>query len=53
LLAVQHSLEAFLHQLLAHPVNHGNAGVQSIWAHRGQKSRPHRSRGSSFNRSKP
>ena len=29
LLAAQHSLEAFFHKLLAHPVNHGNAGVQS------------------------
>src|SRR5712672_1977041 len=30
LLATQHSLEAFFHQLLSHPVNHGNAGVQSL-----------------------
>src|SRR6476620_6119801 len=30
LLATQHSLEAFLRQLLSHPVNHGNAGVQSL-----------------------
>jgi hypothetical protein len=30
LLAAQHRLEAFLRQLLPHPVNHGNAGVQSL-----------------------
>jgi hypothetical protein len=30
LLAAQHSLEALFHQLLAHPVNHGHAGSQSL-----------------------
>src|SRR5467141_72153 len=30
LLATQHSLEAFFHQLLSDPVNHRNAGVQSL-----------------------
>ena len=30
LLAAQHSLEAFFHQLLAHPVDHGCAGLQSL-----------------------
>ena len=30
LLAAQHRLEAFFHQLLAHPVNHGCAGLQSL-----------------------
>src|SRR6476660_8904345 len=30
LLAAQHRLEALFHQLFPHPVNHGNAGVQSL-----------------------
>ena len=30
LLATQHRLEAFLHQLLAHPVNHGRTGLQGL-----------------------
>jgi hypothetical protein len=30
LLAAQHSLEAFFHQLLPHPVNHGCAGLQRL-----------------------
>src|SRR5882762_2354758 len=30
LLAAQYRLEAFLHQLLAHPVNHGCAGLQRL-----------------------
>jgi hypothetical protein len=30
LLAAQHSLEAFLHQLLPDPVNHGRAGLQRL-----------------------
>ena len=29
-LAAQHSLEAFFHQLLARPVNHGRTGLQSL-----------------------
>jgi hypothetical protein len=30
LLAAQHRLKALFRQLLAHPVNHGNAGLQSL-----------------------
>jgi hypothetical protein len=30
LLAAQHRLQALFHQLLAHPVNHRHAGLQSL-----------------------